>query len=526
MQSKTNKIKGRKQADFTKDVIERLRSRVNNYCSNPDCRIQTIAPRGNDEIHNVGEGAHICAASEGGPRYKEFMTDLQRRSFANGIWLCRLCHKKIDSEPDIYVEGILYGWKQDAEEAAKIALGRAAPRTSDAVDILVQGLTGKANHFIPHGIASMHESSARVLEQLDPRFHVETAYQKGRTSIVLHAREPVSLSMKVMVPSDAGYIDRHMQLIEHGLDFEIPSEYIKFQGSQLFEKIMTGSGVLTIMAQKTPAVVKLWLSDGNGGFEPFNNINGLVTLGSKSFSYSGECCSDFFAFTMSKSVDEESVPASINIILKFDQWEGRNVCELSHFDEINDFFYRLVKGWALNISLEINGSKILKGASTNASRWEVVQNIGALLRYTAMCRKISRALKIDILFSQLFTFSEEDYRKLNDLVMIIEGSYRMSADQLKEPVSFTLTAGSDFNAIQSILLSGEPQSIRMVQEGSEPYKIFGVEQQIPPVTFFVENTTIKMAEKIMQIKEGDLLKIELLPVDGFVCGYIFEQMRP
>ena len=53
----------------------------------------TVGPKANmGSSVSVGEAAHIYAASEGGPRFNPGMSEVERRSIENGIWLCSACH--------------------------------------------------------------------------------------------------------------------------------------------------------------------------------------------------------------------------------------------------------------------------------------------------------------------------------------------------------------------------------------------------------------------------------------------------
>ena len=61
---------------------------------------------------NIGEAAHICAAAPGGPRYDLNMTSEARRSAENGIWLCRLHARAIDSKDPKFTVALLREWKR------------------------------------------------------------------------------------------------------------------------------------------------------------------------------------------------------------------------------------------------------------------------------------------------------------------------------------------------------------------------------------------------------------------------------
>jgi hypothetical protein len=56
--------------DFSEQVKKALALRAGGHCSNPDCRVLTSGPQEDPaKAVNLGVGAHIRAASPGGPRY-------------------------------------------------------------------------------------------------------------------------------------------------------------------------------------------------------------------------------------------------------------------------------------------------------------------------------------------------------------------------------------------------------------------------------------------------------------------------
>jgi hypothetical protein len=75
--------------DFKADVKELLAKRAGMKCSNPNCRRPTSGPQEDpNKALNIGVAAHISAASKRGPRYDSRISPQERRSEANGIWLC------------------------------------------------------------------------------------------------------------------------------------------------------------------------------------------------------------------------------------------------------------------------------------------------------------------------------------------------------------------------------------------------------------------------------------------------------
>ena len=96
--------------NITLNTIKKLYALSGNRCANPDCQRELIK-----DGTQLGEIAHICAASPNGPRYDASMTDDERRDYANLILLCGDCNKIIDENPKKYPVGLLREWKQTHE---------------------------------------------------------------------------------------------------------------------------------------------------------------------------------------------------------------------------------------------------------------------------------------------------------------------------------------------------------------------------------------------------------------------------
>lgn len=103
--------------NFTKKTKDLLAKRVAYRCSFSGCRIITIGPGHlhSEDIINLGEAAHINAASKNGPRYDEKMTTEERKSIDNGVWMCRNHARMIDSDFINYSSDTLKQWKKIAE---------------------------------------------------------------------------------------------------------------------------------------------------------------------------------------------------------------------------------------------------------------------------------------------------------------------------------------------------------------------------------------------------------------------------
>ena len=106
--------------NFSARVITELADRVSRPCSNPDCQMMTVGPKSVPTgVNNLGEAAHITAASPGGPRYDPNISPQDRASIANAIWLCKKCARQIDIDHLSYSVERLMLWKLDAESHAE-----------------------------------------------------------------------------------------------------------------------------------------------------------------------------------------------------------------------------------------------------------------------------------------------------------------------------------------------------------------------------------------------------------------------
>lgn len=129
--------------EFSKATKELLANRVGWKCSNPNCRKTTSGAgiEGNDVI-NIGVAAHITAASKCGPRYNKDMSEKERKSYDNGIWLCQSCAKLIDSDLCKYTVDVLKKWKKISEELSREELEGNSNKTknihtfSDFIELL------------------------------------------------------------------------------------------------------------------------------------------------------------------------------------------------------------------------------------------------------------------------------------------------------------------------------------------------------------------------------------------------------
>jgi tetratricopeptide (TPR) repeat protein len=84
--------------DFTQKTISTLRKRAGEMCT--ICKRLTSIPHTDPEKSiNLGEAAHIIGKiNTPNKRFDHILTDDEISNISNSIWLCRECHKKIDTD--------------------------------------------------------------------------------------------------------------------------------------------------------------------------------------------------------------------------------------------------------------------------------------------------------------------------------------------------------------------------------------------------------------------------------------------
>ncbi len=115
--------------DFSKATIEILSARSALRCNNPDCDILTTGPHSADDKKlSIGEAAHIYGARPSERRYRAAMTDVERATISNGIWLCRNCHGEIDKDPNRFPPNLIFLWKAHHERKVLEQVGTKGDR--------------------------------------------------------------------------------------------------------------------------------------------------------------------------------------------------------------------------------------------------------------------------------------------------------------------------------------------------------------------------------------------------------------
>lgn len=124
MHSGKTKRMGNEREEFSPKTKEHIAREAMYICSAPDCYRFTGYTTSEGKPRTIAQGAHILPAGEKGPRAGKGLDKKYLKSAKNGIWLCSICHKKIDDEPQWYTEEMLQQWKKDHIELLKRLVGK------------------------------------------------------------------------------------------------------------------------------------------------------------------------------------------------------------------------------------------------------------------------------------------------------------------------------------------------------------------------------------------------------------------
>lgn len=507
--------------DFTQKVKDELAKQVAHRCSNPEHRIITIGPSERDKSNSIGEAAHICAASEGGPRYDRSMTREERKSIENGIWLYANCAKDIDRDVQRFTVESLKQWKASAITIARAELGKQLPSDTETINTLTTALSGNVTDLRVRAVTNVHAAVEQALQNLDPRFSVESSRVNGETRVGISANEDVSLTLEIGGITGDEFQDRYQSVLDHGCKVKISTDHIRITGSRLFETISKEAAAFTFSGNKMEAKQKLlFISPDKSRHEAFDDIDGFLVGGAKSASFSGSSCAGLFTFAyrIERGVQGDT---QFQMNLKLEQWDGKLISDLPYFEKVFGFFKRLSDGWSLFATLEVDGNAVLEGEGSPITQTPETKNLVSFLDYTNRARAVASALKLEIAFTSTAVFNQQQYCDLADAADLFNAPF-VTEDR---EVSFSCTIRADENAqnIRLFLEADPQQSVLKLPEKNSKVNIFGDEVDLPTKTILVEKVKANVQGDLETIKEGDLVTIDWIPVDGFKVTISFEE---
>ena len=509
--------------NFSKKDIEILRTRVANRCSNPKCRVVTTGPNHNqDKATIVGDAAHICAASKGGPRYDPKMTSKERKSINNAIWLCKNCAREIDVDSNSYPTALLHEWKKIAEKKANEELSNPLFNQREVNNEIINSISSLYSGIPPSSLYSTQNLinnviSAHVkrLEKIDPRFEITPNYKGNINHYRVTPKENVNLKLHIQNNSASLFKDKITDFIEHGKDFNLSPDKISFLGSELINSIVKESSIIQFNKFKKDAITRFYLIEENTKIiEQVNEINGKLSFGSKSFSFNGSFFDGLINIVFQLFyLESEKLSIKTSMKVSVEKWNDKDILELSYFSKLWDLFNKIEKGWSCYFDLEIEGEKILSNTKLKISKDDYFYQIYTFLQYTNFSRLICQKLNKHIKFTTLVNFSSEEHQKIFEIKEIL---YNGISSQTfpEEPIRSTIIVTKE--NISLLKNKFEPTKIVYCQEEGDLLSLFNQSIQLPPKVITLNSVLpTVLVKNIDDIVEGKEVELVMQPVNGY-----------
>jgi len=516
----------KRRDDFTPKVIERLRARVGFRCSHPDCRVPTSGPgEGDLDVAHFGRAAHITAAAPGGPRYDETLTREQRRSISNAIWLCANHADEVDDLASRYTAQLLRDWKKQAEAAAAAEKGRPLPHRDDGTKLLVSALTGQATGLAVSAIGNVHQATEVVLNQLDPRIRVETAYRNVTTEFTLHPQETISFKLSVPAPLAKEWRGAYPRLVDHAREVQLPATGIEIQGSPLLTHIWAKENQLhqiTFTPHRLLATLKLRVIDlACNPIEQLDDCLGHCALGQKTLRFEGTLFSGLLSLAFdAPHLDGPSPVGKFELERDFGPWTGKPIEYLPFFDRLDRLIDQLLDGWLLGLSMEINGNKLFDGSIDFSSCQPYLQHIRFALDYVKLARKLAKFLGAPLDFNDDIRISNIDFEDLNEIVETIEERRVIERSELRGALNCRISLAENPQLLETISAKRETEmAIQFVENEGAKVAVLGRQLDLPRRVIEIEGVQPCLAQP--NPSQHDSVTIEWIPTERFRMQYRF-----
>lgn len=510
-----------KANEFKQKTKTALAKRANNFCSNPDCRCQTITPKedNSEGVVNTGIAAHICANAENGPRFSKNMKPDEIRSIDNGIWLCSDCATLIDREPTRFPVGLLKKWKCDHEEFIRTHHGKKLPNESDTINTLTQAFTGSPNFPTSTAIKNTHFATEKHLEQMDDRFKIESSYSNGATHYSILAKEvcDVQIIMNVPVDSKAEFESAWEAMFTEGKKFVAPKGTKFKSDSKLMNHLFNvegGDGELSITPEKREAIHKLSVFNNDGLYNFFEDVKGFLSIGRERYSFEGSCCKHFFQISYSSPI-KANVDTQLNFAIDWAVWNGSSYKRLPYFSKLFKFFDALNNGWGLETSLEIDGEEVFTSKTSDHNGIEdfASSTFNELFFYKNL-KSFLEVTNQDLIFQEKNEFSGEFVKILYEYLNILDRNGKpLTQEQITKNPSFKLIIDNEEGlTLQDLIDSAENKGTMRISHPAIDFPINGQKFCFPPRNIYMSGFTL---ETDQSLEVGSEFSLEVIPGKDF-----------
>lgn len=487
--------------NFSKSVKLELFKRVNGRCSNPDCNAPTTGPKSNaSKSVSVGDAAHITAASAGGPRFDRSLTNKERKSIENAIWLCKICAKLIDSDEEKYSVSVIHNWKNLSEARADREIGRPS----------IEVELSRKNQ-ITSTVRNLLKIQEDRLNSLDSRLNLSISFKNGEPFYEIFPKETMSFSMSFRSP-DKDLAKRFNEFFDYGSPLDVRVDELRIEGSKLLEEITktSNSGRLTLNGR---AVIGRLTLEGEISDGTFFSYSDSVVLrhGRKAV-----VCETESTISPIKIRFEISIGANkkntgrVQFGLDFAKWEGHKISALPDFYCIR-FLFGEEKFTRLRVNCVVNEKPLFSGNIIRDKLVGEALNVRNTVVFINQIVELSKHYKIDPVFTGLRSLSEEQISKIQFIYEVIKNNGKDLVVKNERIFANMTLNKSEFNSERFKSLKG--LSDMTIVEQSDVLEIFGVSVKTGYLTCKAVNFSLITEIDLEKSNDGDEIKLEWVRTD-------------
>jgi hypothetical protein len=505
--------------EFPVSVKRKLAMRVAYQCSYPGCRIQTVGPTEDASgTSNLGDAAHITAAAKGGPRYDSSLTEEQRRSIENGIWMCANHARQIDNDTSRYTVELLRKWKSDGEQRAREVHGQPLPSAREyavyKTIALGENVTGGS---VTELVDRSSDIAKRDIEKLDDRVTVDITRRDGITECHIQA-PPGSLDWRVEPAHIEEFTEKVKQLIDHGTQLEIDTAAMRFTGSRILELFEGRPGTVTMATEMRRRAVHRLVFTPPGSRQPdVIDVTGELVGGRESATFEGKGLDGLLSmsYRFLRRADVE-VKVESQICVDWQVWNGHPIHRLPHYDRFARFI-RATQGGDVHGNLEVDGYQAADEAPAHRADQDQVASLHAVVTYVDRAREVATYFKVHPSFQIGELNLEDDTAFLQKIWFLL---FKMSTLRGHAIPSITMTAGARDEAeaemLRAAVESAKPLSVRAPHQPRRPLSIFGTRVVVGLITVDYSHATLQLDGPTDAIRVDSLFDLTIVPTDECV----------
>ena len=502
--------------DFKKSVKDELAKRVGYMCSNPDCAALTSGPRrGASGAVVLGMACHIYAASPGGPRYLASMTEEERSHANNGVWLCRNCGTRVDSDQERFPAELLKRWRIAAEAAANSQLIKPAipfDTKKAQLSAVMQAISGEDS---VDQFNSLNIALAESLNKLDDRLLVLTQFDStAGAAIQIAAKRPTTFNLNWPIHHAHEIKSKLRDLHDHGRAAELPLDGAFVDGSALIEYLFSSQdepGTLEISKSPIPLTINLVeeLTSG-GGDSVLLSLECEAVVGSVSTTITKKFWKDIVTLQL-QVFAESGKKTNVSFDFDLDKWVGLDIRSLPYLEKIAYLREAIAGGKTVFISIEHEGRTLIKTNQYKHNAKPSSDPFLLALQHLKRCSRLAELLGANIKFPKDYFFNLQQSQEVSEALDLLEGKRKIAGKKF----TFLMTYPEDPHLVKKLAIGESPIIKCSGYPLGESIMIFDKEIALPPHELVIAGCEITKSKKEIDQSGSVGLRLEWMPKENF-----------